>query len=83
MSKILVLGDIHGRNFWKKPCENIEKYYKVIFLGDYFDPYDFEKITVQDCINNFNEILDLKKKNTEKVVLLIGNHDDPYYSKTY
>ena len=40
--KILVLPDIHGRHFWKEPCNNIETYDKVVFLGDYLDPYDFE-----------------------------------------
>lgn len=83
MNKILVLPDIHGRKFWKKPCESINKYDKVIFLGDYLDPYDFEKISVRDAIDNFKEIINFKKNNMEKVVLLIGNHDCPYYSDIY
>ncbi len=74
MRNVLVLPDVHGRKFWKKPCENIENYDKVVFLGDYFDPYDFEKISVVDCIENFNEILELKRNNMDKVILLIGNH---------
>jgi len=80
---ILVCGDIHGRKFWKKPCENPNKYDKIIFLGDYLDPYDFEKISVRDAIENFKEIIDFKKNNMEKVILLIGNHDCPYYSDIY
>lgn len=83
MKKILLLPDIHGRDFWKKPCEDISIYDKVIFLGDYFDPYDFEDISVQDCIDNFQEILRLKRENMEKVILLLGNHDFPYFSNTY
>ena len=83
MNKLLVLPDIHGRTFWKKPCENIDVYDKVIFLGDYLDPYDFEKISVQDAINNFKEIIEFKKANNDKVILLIGNHDLPYFSKDY
>lgn len=71
---ILVCGDIHGRKFWKKPCENIEPYDKVIFLGDYLDPYDFEHISVPQAIVNFEDILELKKNNMDKVVLLLGNH---------
>lgn len=67
-------GDIHGRKFWKKPCENIEPYDKVIFLGDYLDPYGFEGISIEECIPNFKEILELKKNNMDKVVLLLGNH---------
>ena len=74
---ILVCGDIHGRRFWKKPCENIEDYDKVIFLGDYLDPYDFEGITVIDAIKNFEEIIEFKKNNVDKVILLLGNHDMP------
>lgn len=81
--KILVLPDIHGRTFWKKPCENIEDYDKVIFLGDYLDPYDFEGISVEDAIVNFEDIIDFAKTNENKVVLLLGNHDMPYFSKTY
>lgn len=81
--KILVNGDIHGRHFWKEPCNNIETYDKVVFLGDYLDPYDFEGITVRDAIENFKEIIEFTKSNLDKVVLLLGNHDMPYFSKTY
>ena len=80
---ILVCGDIHGRRFWKKPCENIDQYERVIFLGDYFDPYNFEHISIPQCIDNFKEIINLKKQYPNKVVLLAGNHDYPYISDTY
>ena len=82
MSKILVLPDIHGRKFWKQPCENSEEYDKIVFLGDYFDPYDFEGITVEDAIQNFKEILSFTNDNP-KAVMLLGNHDMPYFSKGY
>lgn len=81
--KILVLPDIHGRHFWKEPCNNIETYDKVVFLGDYLDPYDFEGISVEDAIVNFEDIIDFAKTNENKVVLLLGNHDMPYFSETY
>ena len=80
--KILVLPDIHGRQFWRKPCEDIEQYDRVVFLGDYLDPYDFEDISVQDAIDNLKDIL-LMAKDNDKVVMLLGNHDMPYFSKTY
>ena len=83
MNKLLVLPDIHGRRFWKEPCKNIDNYDKVVFLGDYLDPYGFEGIEVKDAIENFKEIIDFKKENMDKVILLIGNHDLPYYSNTY
>ena len=80
--KILVLPDTHGRQFWRKPCENVEQYDRVIFLGDYLDPYDFEGISVEDAIDNFKDIL-LMAKDNDKVVMLLGNHDMPYYNKMY
>lgn len=81
--KILVLPDIHGRQFWKEPCKNIDQYDKVVFLGDYMDPYDFEHISVEEALVNFEEIVDFAKQHTNKVVMLLGNHDMPYFSKTY
>ena len=57
MAKLLVLPDIHGRTFWKEPCSDIEKYDKIVFIGDYLDPYDFEGISVVDTIENFKEII--------------------------
>ena len=80
---ILVCGDIHGRKFWKKPCENIDNYDKLVFLGDYLDPYNFEFISVEEAIENFKEIIELKRNNMDKVILLIGNHDCPYAFKDY
>ena len=41
--KVLVLPDIHGRKFWRKTlADNIGQVDKVIFLGDYLDPYQKE-----------------------------------------
>ena len=83
MSKLLIYPDIHGRRFWKESSENIDKYDKVIFLGDYLDPYNFENISFQDALDNFLDVIDFKKNNPEKVILLLGNHDMPYFSKVY
>ena len=37
MTKILIIPDLHGRGFWKEPCNNWTG--KIVFLGDYHDPY--------------------------------------------
>ena len=44
--KIIIVPDVHGRDAWKKviPYANKEDY-KIIFLGDYHDPYPHEGIT--------------------------------------
>lgn len=82
--RIMVIPDIHGRLFWKNP---IEKYMvdvnKVVFLGDYLDPYEDEERIPDDIYGNLMEIIDLKLNNPEKVVLLKGNHDQHYASERF
>lgn len=77
---IAIIPDVHGREFWKQitPKEETEKYEKIIFLGDYLDPYGYEGITKQAAIENFAEIIKFANEDTDKVVLLLGNHDLPY-----
>ena len=80
--KILIIPDVHGRGFWKEATKN-GKYEKVIFLGDYADPYEDEGITEDAAIDNFKAIIDYKLQNPDQVVLLLGNHDLHYYSEYY
>lgn len=82
---IAIIPDVHGRNFWKNITSNeeIAKYEKIIFLGDYLDPYGYEMITKQAAIDNFNEIIQFKLDNMDKVILLLGNHDLPYIFKEF
>ena len=37
MSKIVVIGDIHGRAIWRKIVDDNPDADRFIFLGDYFD----------------------------------------------
>lgn len=77
--KIIVIGDIHGRDTWKKIIEKISEYDKIVFMGDYFDSWD---IKGSQQIVNFKEIIKFKKANTKKVELLFGNHDYHYLPTT-
>jgi hypothetical protein len=79
---ILIIPDIHGRDFWKKAVAS-KDYDKNIFLGDYTDPYDFEGITDEVAVENFKSIIDFKQQNQDNVILLLGNHDLHYYSEYY
>jgi predicted MPP superfamily phosphohydrolase len=73
--KIIAIGDIHGRNFWKQYIQ--EPTDQLVFVGDYFDPYDIW-ITPEEEIANFRDIVALKRDNPDLVRLLIGNHDYHY-----
>ena len=78
----LVIPDVHGRTFWKNAISkyNIKDYpnLAIIFLGDYVDPYDFEHISREDAIVNFEEIL-MTAEHDDRIHLLIGNHDMHYF----
>lgn len=76
MNKWIAIGDIHGRDTWKSIVNTeIDNVDKIIFVGDYFDSFDIP-ITTQ--ISNFLDILEFKRANSDKVVLLTGNHDIHY-----
>ena len=84
---VLIIPDVHGRQFWKGAVErfheDIEKgAIDVVFLGDYVDPYYFERISEEDAIRNFKEICRFAKGKSN-VHLLLGNHDMPYYDESY
>lgn len=79
--KILIIGDIHGRSFWREPVmQHIDEVDKVIFLGDELDPYtdEDEKPSFEDSLAVLEELIDLKKQYQDKVVLLLGNHSMHY-----
>ena len=43
MKRLIIIPDVHGRDFWRKAvCENPDG--EFVFLGDYLDPYGFEDI---------------------------------------
>jgi hypothetical protein len=82
--KWLIIPDVHGREFWKEPVTRTlqETDAKICFLGDYHDPYPYEFTSgedyLQESVDNFKQILELKKKYLDRVTLLIGNHDCGY-----
>ena len=78
MAKVLIIPDVHGRKFWHKAKELIDEVDQVVFLGDYLDPYSREGITFEDALNEFEQILEFKERHSDKVVLLVGNHDMHY-----
>ena len=49
--KILIIPDVHGRTFWESALKSGD-YEKIVFLGDYTDPYEMEGITNRDALKN-------------------------------
>ena len=83
MNKILIVPDVHGRKFWHKAEEMIDEVDYVVFLGDYLDPYPHEGITFDDAIEELGSILEFKEKYSNKVTLLVGNHDMHYIVREF
>jgi predicted phosphodiesterase len=78
MSKILIVPDVHGRDFWVEPCTHINNYDKVIFLGDYHDPYPTQVSTKLSRHHLRDILVPFVEEHKDKVICLIGNHDLNY-----
>lgn len=76
--KIAIIGDIHSRKIWKDVVLDAltNKVDKIIFLGDYIDPYFITTYNHNKKI--LNNIINFKKHNINDVILIIGNHDAHY-----
>ena len=84
MKKILIIPDVHGRDFWKEPVKKVleDTNAHIVYIGDYTDPYSsewgFNFDYLQHTIDNFKEIIEMKKQNSDRITLLLGNHDCGY-----
>jgi hypothetical protein len=74
--KLVAIGDIHGRDYWKQIVDQEQDADTFVFVGDYFDSFT---IKGPEQINNFLDIVEFKKQSKVPVILLIGNHDYHYY----
>ena len=86
--RTLIIPDVHGREFWREPVKEVleKTNARVVFLGDYLDPYpnDFDHNHYKNqAIDVFNEIINLKKENKDRITLLLGNHDLGYRFDLY
>lgn len=76
--KIITISDLHGRDNWRHI--DVDQYDKVIFLGDYTDSYDLSDHLI---LKNLEQIIRLKSREPNKIVLLLGNHDIQYLHFPY
>ena len=77
MQEIIIIPDVHGRNFWRTAAGLVKKHH-LVFLGDYLDPYPGEGISSYTAYEELEEIVILKEKYPGNVTLLLGNHDLHY-----
>ena len=76
--KVAVIGDLHGKNCWKKLLEGkFDSFDKIIFMGDYSDD-SWVTFSDEEIIDNLKEVIKFKKDHNENIELLIGNHDYQY-----
>lgn len=73
--KTVSIGDTHGIAIVNLVSKLINEFDKVIFVGDYVDSFDVDNLTME---KNLLDIIELKKKYSEKIILLWGNHDIQY-----
>ena len=76
--KYLIVPDVHGRDFWREPVYKTlqETDTKIIFLGDYVDPYygefydgDEDKWLVEG-INSWENLSDYVVKTLTDIIEL-------------
>jgi len=75
---MIIIPDIHGRDFWEKPVQDYLGREHIVFLGDYLDPYEYEGVPLYEVFPRFEDILRLKRQFPDMVTLLLGNHDLQY-----
>lgn len=77
--KIITIGDIHGRSFWKFILQS-QKWDEAVIMSDFFD--SFNNFSKAEEIYNFKELIHYKRTCGKKLIVLIGNHDMAYMPKT-
>lgn len=74
----MYVGDLHGRiHSFELAIEKFEKEKldKLVLMGDYMDSHD---ATDTELLYLLEQIINYKKENPHKVILLLGNHDIHY-----
>ena len=82
--EILILPDIHGRDFYKEAVqEAISMDIEIVCLGDYLDPYRGDSLHEGGVMEPLKELMAVKNSRPEKTHLLLGNHDCSYFHDPY
>lgn len=71
--KLNIIPDVHGDSIWKYFID--ESCDKIVFLGDLVDSFTIQN---EQMLKNLLDIIEFKRNNPDKVILLWGNHDIQY-----
>lgn len=77
MSKLVVVGDLHGKHDIVEKVLS-KKDYLIVFIGDYLDSFD--RSTVEQ-LHTINLVLGAVNKQPERVTALRGNHEMSYLDR--
>lgn len=77
MNNWIIIPDLHGRTFWRDAVRGNEDK-NIVFLGDYLDPYPYERFTPDGAFHELEDIIKFKNAHKDNVILLLGNHDLGY-----
>ena len=76
--KVIAIGDTHGHESWYDVIKDYEdKVDHFVMVGDYMDSLS---VGAYEIVHNFRHILNEKRRLNDKLTLLIGNHDLPYFN---
>lgn len=81
--KLLVIPDIHENLVFLKYIithEDLNSFDHVVLLGDYFDPWGVAHPDADNLRKVAETLLGLKQHLGDRLHLLCGNHDLPYYA---
>lgn len=76
--KVLFVGDIHNHLYMLDDVKRLDSEYnfdKIILFGDYIDDW---LTGGQDSLNTLDKVFELKKNDSNKYILLQGNHELSY-----
>jgi hypothetical protein len=76
MLRTVSIGDTHGNDVADIVSGIVEDYDKIIFAGDYVDSFGLDDSVIRKSLT---DIIGLKQRYADKIVLLWGNHDIQYY----
>lgn len=73
--KTVSIGDTHGMAVVDTVLRIIDEHDRFVFSGDYVDSFNVDDLTMK---KNLLDVIKLKERYPEKIVLLWGNHDMHY-----